>query len=194
LCLPFRSVPLYVLTASALCGRGRIGWRSPRRCVRAPRAQCPPDPTYVRARPFLHLWPQALAVPSTPSKLLLLLLLRAAAALEAAPSRNLVERSEAGRQPKPPRESEEDVWLTRACLPARRHAAGCCVPACFFYLPPSIGSSESESKIILQVATASRVLRPLFSFQKILQNFSDSPSHRIFRRMHEVLNIDENKN
>ena len=29
---------------------------------------------------------------------------------------------------------------------------------------------------------------------KILQNFSDSPSHRIFKRMHEVLNIDENKN
>jgi hypothetical protein len=29
---------------------------------------------------------------------------------------------------------------------------------------------------------------------KILQNFSDSPSHRIFRRMHEVLNIDKNKN
>jgi len=27
-----------------------------------------------------------------------------------------------------------------------------------------------------------------------LQNFSDSPSHRIFRHMHEVLNIDKNKN
>ena len=34
----------------------------------------------------------------------------------------------------------------------------------------------------------------LFSSQKILQNFSDSPSHQIFRRMHGVLNIDENKN
>jgi len=34
----------------------------------------------------------------------------------------------------------------------------------------------------------------LFSSQKILQNFSDSPSHQIFRRMYEVLNIDENKN
>jgi len=34
----------------------------------------------------------------------------------------------------------------------------------------------------------------LFSFQKILQNFSDSLSHRIFRRMHKVLNIDKNKN
>jgi hypothetical protein len=34
----------------------------------------------------------------------------------------------------------------------------------------------------------------LFSSQKILQNFSDSPSHRIFRHMHEVLNIDKNKN
>ena len=33
-----------------------------------------------------------------------------------------------------------------------------------------------------------------FSSQKILQNFSNSPSHRIFRHMHGVLNIDENKN
>jgi hypothetical protein len=31
----------------------------------------------------------------------------------------------------------------------------------------------------------------LFSFQKILQNFSDFPSHRIFRQMHEALNIDK---
>ena len=36
--------------------------------------------------------------------------------------------------------------------------------------------------------------RALFSSQNILQNFSDYPSHQIFRRMHEVLNIDENKN
>jgi len=34
----------------------------------------------------------------------------------------------------------------------------------------------------------------LFSFQKSLQNFSDYLLHQIFRRMHEVLNIDENKN
>ena len=33
--------------------------------------------------------------------------------------------------------------------------------------------------------------RALFSSPKILQNFSDSPSHRIFRRMLRVLNIDE---
>jgi hypothetical protein len=33
--------------------------------------------------------------------------------------------------------------------------------------------------------------KALFSFQKILQNFSDSPSHRIFGHMHEVLNIDK---
>jgi hypothetical protein len=31
----------------------------------------------------------------------------------------------------------------------------------------------------------------LFSSQKILQNFSDSPSHRIFGHMHEALNIDK---
>jgi hypothetical protein len=33
--------------------------------------------------------------------------------------------------------------------------------------------------------------RALFSCQKILQNFSDSPSHRIFGHMHETLNIDK---
>jgi hypothetical protein len=31
----------------------------------------------------------------------------------------------------------------------------------------------------------------LFSFQKNLQIFLDSPSHRIFRYMHEALNIDK---
>jgi hypothetical protein len=30
-----------------------------------------------------------------------------------------------------------------------------------------------------------------FSSQKILQNFSDFSSHRIFRHMHEALNIDK---
>ena len=30
-----------------------------------------------------------------------------------------------------------------------------------------------------------------FSLQKILQNFSHSPSHRIFGRMHEALNINK---
>jgi hypothetical protein len=34
---------------------------------------------------------------------------------------------------------------------------------------------------------------PCLVTKKILQNFSDSPSHQIFRRMHEVLNIDKNK-
>ena len=38
------------------------------------------------------------------------------------------------------------------------------------------------------------VVKALFSSQKILQNFLDSPSHRIFRHMYEVLNIDKNKN
>jgi hypothetical protein len=44
----------------------------------------------------------------------------------------------------------------------------------------------------LQVATAGDT-KAMFSFQKILQNFSDSPSHRIFGHMHEALNIDKNK-
>ena len=39
-----------------------------------------------------------------------------------------------------------------------------------------------------------RVTKALFSSPKILQNFSDSPSHQIFRRMREVLNINKNKN
>ena len=39
-----------------------------------------------------------------------------------------------------------------------------------------------------------KLVRALFTSQKILQNFSHSPLHRIFRRMHGVLNIDENKN
>jgi hypothetical protein len=33
--------------------------------------------------------------------------------------------------------------------------------------------------------------KALFSSQKILQNFLDSPSHQIFRHMHEALNIDK---
>ena len=36
--------------------------------------------------------------------------------------------------------------------------------------------------------------KALFSSQKILQNFSHSPSHQILRHMHEVLNIDKNNN
>jgi len=39
-----------------------------------------------------------------------------------------------------------------------------------------------------------RHTKALFSSQKILQNFSDLPSYRIFRRIHGVLNIDKNKN
>jgi len=45
--------------------------------------------------------------------------------------------------------------------------------------------------MITAVAAPSRAL---FTSLKILQNFSDFPSHQIFRRVHEVLNIDENKN
>jgi len=56
------------------------------------------------------------------------------------------------------------------------------------YLPQTNESATvSENFSVLRT-------KALFSFQKILQNFSDSPSHRIFRRMHGVLNIDENKN
>jgi len=37
-------------------------------------------------------------------------------------------------------------------------------------------------------------IRPCLISKKFCKIFSDSLSHRIFRRMHEVLNIDENKN
>jgi len=40
------------------------------------------------------------------------------------------------------------------------------------------------------VRAAQTVLRPCL----VSKNFQDSPSHRIFIHMHEVLNIDENKN
>jgi hypothetical protein len=36
------------------------------------------------------------------------------------------------------------------------------------------------------------LVEALFSSQKFLQNFLDSPSHQIFRHMHGVLNIEEN--
>ena len=45
-----------------------------------------------------------------------------------------------------------------------------------------------------RASSHSLMIKALFSSQKILQNISYSPSHRIFRRMHEVLNIDKNKN
>ena len=54
------------------------------------------------------------------------------------------------------------------------------------YLIGSLGGG-SDNKCDLAI-------QALFSFPKILQIFSDSPSHRIFGRMHGVLNIDENKN
>jgi len=57
--------------------------------------------------------------------------------------------------------------------------------------------AEGIDRWLALMATAVQLLRllvALFSSQKILQNFSDSLSHRIFRHMHEVLNIDKNKN
>jgi len=47
-------------------------------------------------------------------------------------------------------------------------------------------------KLLLKINTPG-FFRPCSS-QKILQNFSYFPSHQIFRHMHEVLNIDKNKN
>jgi len=75
---------------------------------------------------------------------------------------------------------------------------------CEKYLSPSPPSTKQKSKRARSRPTFAyhptlavcRTLssQALFSSQTILQNFSDSPSHRIFRHMHEVLNIDKNKN
>jgi hypothetical protein len=46
------------------------------------------------------------------------------------------------------------------------------------------------SNLVEQIADEVHI-KGRFSSQKILQNFSDSPSHRIFRHMHEALNIDK---
>jgi hypothetical protein len=40
-------------------------------------------------------------------------------------------------------------------------------------------------------ARRSSTIKAQFSYPKILQNFSDFPSHRIFRHMYEALNIDK---
>jgi len=52
-------------------------------------------------------------------------------------------------------------------------------------------ASLQTSQLFFAVSFSSTAL---FTSQKILQNFSYFPSHRIFRRMHGILNIDENKN
>ena len=61
--------------------------------------------------------------------------------------------------------------------------------SCLSCRPPPLGMPPGPRR-------SERTRRPkaLFSSQKLLQNFSDSPSHQIFRRMHRVLNIDKNKN
>jgi len=60
-----------------------------------------------------------------------------------------------------------------------------------FQLSASLNEKEEKKLLVL---VWFMLAKALFSSQKILQNFSDSPLHRIFRHMHEVLNIDKNKN
>jgi hypothetical protein len=54
----------------------------------------------------------------------------------------------------------------------------CCVRSC------SLGASLRPEMI-------GELTKAQFSYQKILQNFLNFPSHRIFRHMHEALNIDK---
>jgi hypothetical protein len=55
----------------------------------------------------------------------------------------------------------------------------------------SAGASTRFSMECLHSTECKFFTKVLFSSQKFLQNFSDSPSHRIFRHMHEALNIDK---
>jgi hypothetical protein len=52
--------------------------------------------------------------------------------------------------------------------------------------PPLLEPCLNDSK--------SKGNKALFTSIQKLKNFQDSPSHRIFIRMHEVLNVDKNKN
>ena len=75
---------------------------------------------------------------------------------------------------------------------AGRRSAKCCrtqqPPA------PLPHASRQSFPVACCLSPSAATSRALFTSQKILQNFSHSPSHRIFRRMYRVLNIDENKN
>jgi hypothetical protein len=44
---------------------------------------------------------------------------------------------------------------------------------------------------LLLLPPVAQLAKAPFSFQKILQKFSDFPSHRIFEHMYEALNIDK---
>ena len=60
-----------------------------------------------------------------------------------------------------------------------------------FSLTPQ--SFQNQQQTRFQACREGMFSKALFRFLKILQNFPDYPSHRIFRHMHKVLNIDENK-
>jgi hypothetical protein len=72
-----------------------------------------------------------------------------------------------------------------------------------FWLPLFIGIKQRRCRSRAFFNVTTRRLTPLplalrlhqfmgwFSLQKILQNFSDFPSHWIFRHIHEALNIDK---
>jgi hypothetical protein len=55
--------------------------------------------------------------------------------------------------------------------------------------------ARQDNKVTIPLITSRRVrmLRPCLVFIKIQKVFQDFPSNQIFRHIHEVLNIDENK-
>ena len=86
-------------------------------------------------------------------------------------------------------------WGARALRARRRRISRWAAGICADMLGCVSWSSRARAPAPSALA-ASGVRLPLLvlCFLKILQKFSYSPSHRIFRRMYEVLNIDENKN
>jgi len=66
----------------------------------------------------------------------------------------------------------------------RQQGSACKSPSC----------ARGHREEIKDISADRSINKGIVKFKKILQNFSDFPSHQIFRRMHGVLNIDENKN
>jgi hypothetical protein len=62
--------------------------------------------------------------------------------------------------------------------------------SCVFQSPAFQRALKIEKKTV-QKRRSRKANKTLFSLQKNLQNCSDSSSHRIFRHMHEALNIDK---
>ena len=61
-------------------------------------------------------------------------------------------------------------------------------------LRAALFAETARAFALFRIGCAPEISLGLVYFLKNFAKFLDSPSHRIFRRMHRVLNIDENKN